>query len=753
MGNRDFTGLKQYLQNRSDSIVREIFPNGKQKGREYSVANLQGDAGNSVSFNLDTGLWGEFGDGPDGPRGSDIISLYAAKEGISQADAYDQLSERYGFVQSNGTRQPSSQSTSKMNQTQKKNTLSDEEIEKNFTTKLPSKYEQKTTYHKLNEKGEFITAFYVYRRPGNSTRKGVPYWPYHHKGTDGFLMKWLEKGRPPLGLKRITNSDKTLLIVEGEKVARTALKELPEYEVTTWAGGSAHVLCTNYDLLMGRSAILISDADDAGRKAMGKLGDILSEGGGEIKVVMMPGEDGRDIHDVIVEEGVDVARELLAAAELHKPTIRQAEQNANLLGEEISNAIVIEGKFAGRDAESLSTALSHIGFDIRFNNRSKEEEIRNNNNDKPTWGKMNARTKKYVRELILKNCQIMKHTKDGVERQSLYYGREKFEDELSGLLYHSECDPFLEWIEELPEWDGIERIDSCLDDLFGVDKTPLNMWASKFCFIGPIQRAYEPGALFRQLPVLIGKGSMGKTAFTKEVLPPEHPDWFSQGLNLADDDKKRVEACLGAVVVEIAEMAGSTKAELDSMKNFITRIDDGKVRLAYARGTEPLLRRFIFIGTADRPDCLPNDPAGNVRFVPVVLAHGGNVEKYMGENREQLWAEALHRYRNGEKATMPRELAGEQKLLAEQHRNKDEYLESKLEIIEDTTKAVTGWALAEMMDEHTINSRLQRKLTSTMISRGWEVRPTDVGSKRNLSRWFFVPAESREITGEVNDNL
>ena len=65
------------------------------------------------------------------------------------------------------------------------------------------------------------------------------------------------------------------------------------------------------------------------------------------------------------------------------------------------------------------------------------------------------------------------------------------------------------------------------------------------------------------------------------------------------------------------------------------------------------LRRFVMVGTTNNESDLPNDPSGNRRFVPVPLAHGTNVEAFMSENRAQLWAEALHLYRAGERASLP----------------------------------------------------------------------------------------------------
>ena len=52
----------------------EWFPNGRQVGREFKVGNLAGEPGQSLSINLDTGLWSDFA---VGVGGRDLIDLYA----------------------------------------------------------------------------------------------------------------------------------------------------------------------------------------------------------------------------------------------------------------------------------------------------------------------------------------------------------------------------------------------------------------------------------------------------------------------------------------------------------------------------------------------------------------------------------------------------------------------------------------------------------------------------------------------------
>ena len=239
--------------------------------------------------------------------------------------------------------------------------------------------------------------------------------------------------------------------------------------------------------------------------------------------------------------------------------------------------------------------------------------------------------------------------------------------------------PFLEWLELLPAWDDKPRIDELLENLFGCEPSETNRWASRYLTLGAVQRADDPGAKLDTMPVLIGEQGIGKSALLRELLPPDYPEWFSDGLHLADHPKVRAEAILGRVTVEVSEMAGSTRADLESLKSFVSRRDDGAVRLAYRRNPEPTPRRCIIVGTTNRERPLPNDPSGNRRFLPVELQYGTNIEAFMDKEREQLWAEAVFRHRRlFEDAKLPRRLHGEAAEAAEKHRNQDVIIEDAI---------------------------------------------------------------------------
>ena len=197
-----------------------------------------------------------------------------------------------------------------------------------------------------------------------------------------------------------------------------------------------------------------------------------------------------------------------------------------------------------------------------------------------------------------------------------------------------------------------------------------------------MQRTYEPGCKLDETPVLIGDQGIGKSAVLKACLPNDKAaglvELFTDGLHLAAFPKERAEALEGRVIVEIAEMGGSTRADLESLKAFLTRTDDGDHRRAYARHAESSPRMCILVATADRGRTLPNDPGGNRRFVAIeIRSPTMAAEKFMGDERDQLWAEAVYRYKAGARENLPREYAAIQAAANEKQRA-DDVLEDKI---------------------------------------------------------------------------
>jgi putative DNA primase/helicase len=86
-----FAQVKAALHSRLADVLPELLPGGRQRGREYVCASLEGGRGDSCSTNLDTGVGSDFATG-ESWRG--IIDLWAKIRNIRQGEAAKELADK-----------------------------------------------------------------------------------------------------------------------------------------------------------------------------------------------------------------------------------------------------------------------------------------------------------------------------------------------------------------------------------------------------------------------------------------------------------------------------------------------------------------------------------------------------------------------------------------------------------------------------------------------------------------------------------
>lgn len=316
-----------------------------------------------------------------------------------------------------------------------------------------------------------------------------------------------------------------------------------------------------------------------------------------------------------------------------------------------------------RTPAALAFCLASLGVELQLNTRAKRYEYCLGGK----WEVADDERDAWLRHEIAEKFQ----TKGGANAaMPLKYSADVFLDLRRALGNDLRRDPFRDWLETLPPWDGVQRIDGLLTKLFGAEDDPLTHWASRYIGIGAIQRTFEPGCKLDEVPVLLGEQGVGKSAFPRNWFSEAQHEWHGDAVDLGARPKEQAEQLAGKVVVELSEMTGIRKAELERLKSFLSRQDDGQFRWAYARAAVPSPRVCIFIGTTNEAECLPNDPSGNRRFVVVALERGCDVEAE-SVDRNQWWSEALSRYRDGERANLPRDLHTLAAERAEDHRDRD----------------------------------------------------------------------------------
>ena len=230
-------------------------------------------------------------------------------------------------------------------------------------------------------------------------------------------------------------------------------------------------------------------------------------------------------------------------------------------------------------------------------------------------------------------------------------GKQALLDANDLIMSQSTFHPVREWLDSL-EWDGIERLDTMLCDYLGAEDNPLTRAMTRKHFTAAVARVMRPGCKYDYILTLIGPQGIGKSTLVKIM----GGDWFDDSLT-SIEGKEGMEQIRGKWLIEFGELTNYKKSTSEAYKAFISKQEDS-YRPAYGRKVEVYPRQCVFFATTNEPAFLKGD-TGNRRFWTVECDRADilkDVWDELPEEREQLWAEAVHYYRQGEKLYLPHEL-------------------------------------------------------------------------------------------------
>lgn len=227
------------------------------------------------------------------------------------------------------------------------------------------------------------------------------------------------------------------------------------------------------------------------------------------------------------------------------------------------------------------------------------------------------------------------------------YAPNKTRDALLSVENIRKYHPVKEYLENLPPWDNIPRVENLLIDYFGGVNSSYTKAVMRKTLCAAVSRIYNPGEKFDFVLILNGPQGIGKSTFFEKL----GRKWFSDSLTLTDmKDKSACEKLQGYWILELGELAGMKKAEVETVKSFISRTDD-KYRVSYGVCVESHPRQCIIVGTTNAEGGFLRDITGNRRFWPVKV--DGNSKKKIWsitkDEIDQIWAETLALYHKGEK--------------------------------------------------------------------------------------------------------
>lgn len=235
------------------------------------------------------------------------------------------------------------------------------------------------------------------------------------------------------------------------------------------------------------------------------------------------------------------------------------------------------------------------------------------------------------------------------------YAPSKTKDALLAVASERAYHPVKEYLDGLPEWDGVKRIDTLLADYLGAEDSDYTRAVIRKTLTAAVARIYQPGVKFDSVLILNGPQGIGKSTLFAKLAGA----WFSDSLTLTDmRDKSGPEKLQGYWILELGELAGMKKTDVETVKSFLSRVDD-KYRASYGLNVESHPRQCVIVGSTNTESGFLRDITGNRRFWPVRV-NGQSTKKpwqLSAEDVLQIWAEAKDAYQKGERLYLEGEVA------------------------------------------------------------------------------------------------
>lgn len=287
------------------------------------------------------------------------------------------------------------------------------------------------------------------------------------------------------------------------------------------------------------------------------------------------------------------------------------------------------------------------------------------------------------------------------------------------LAQQNSKSPMLEYIQS-QVWDGVGRLDSWLQRLWGVEDSKFHREiASKF-LIASCARMHKPGTKIDWMMITVGPQGTGKTSM---------PGILFRGNNViiyGEQQHKDLHMLLHSGLVAIFdELDSFNKREASNLKAMVSAQAD-MYRRPYASSVDTFPRRFMLYGCGNKNEFLTYDPSGYRRY-PIVKVERKLDFAQLEAERDQLWAEAWVRYQAG--IDQYWEVAGAS-ANAENH-----VAESPL------SSQVSGWLEVQKINKASTNIK-DGKFYFTLSQ-----LITGIGAEHQLGN----PHITREITGILRD--
>ena len=205
-----------------------------------------------------------------------------------------------------------------------------------------------------------------------------------------------------------------------------------------------------------------------------------------------------------------------------------------------------------------------------------------------------------------------------------------------------EFNPVAEFLENLPQWDGRNHVDSVFNRLPGISTEQHSFLAIWIRAV--VAHWLQMDTLHGNecVPTLIGSQGCGKTTFVRRLLPPQLRQYYLDHLNLSNKFDKEM-ALTNNLLVNLDELEAIRPSQHAALKQTLSK---SKVngRPIFGRAQEDRPRFASFVATTNNPHPL-TDPTGSRRYICLEIPEGQLIDNEGDINYEQLYAQVLHELR------------------------------------------------------------------------------------------------------------
>ena len=609
------------------------------------------------------------------------------------------------------------------------------------------------------------------------TRKQIK--PIGIKSLDGELLIPVMQGRDMVGLQRIpyevggvkkpvygtpmqgscfyiglSKTSQTVIIAEGYATGVSVHMATGDAVVVAFNAGNLIHVAKKIREVMPSVKITIAADDDFKTMVAGAACNVGIEAakaaaaavGGTIKKPVFMGERGdkdTDFNDLHVLSGLDAVTQIftddLVEIELHRDTPRIEFDDRDYIDNYIEpeydglrpfvvsrhNIVAYYGLDAtdkGVPFTSTANILRVVRADPNLHGRIWFDEFLGR--IMTTWGNTPEREWAEIDDI---NLQVYLQESLGMPK----LGKMTVSDAVTAAAYQDTRNEAKNYILGCV-WDGKERVSNFLKDVYGVIDSDYHRGVSQIFWISLVARALNAGCQMRTMVVLEGLQNAGKS----KSLAIIGGKWFAEANN-SPTDKDFYLNLIGKILIEIGEMDAFNRSDVTKIKQVVSCQTD-RYRAPYERRAADHHRTCIFGGTTNRDDW-NKDETGGSRFLPVTCV-SVNLE-YLIENRDQFFAEAVHKYKTIPEYWNLVPLA-DAKREQEARRDHDTLEEDISNWIGSRTEITTSEIMTDLMELKLDkqDKGIQMRVAKCLRAMGWKSHCVWRGGK-NVKAWKKIGSE------------